>query len=164
MSVSGAGTVLCLVALVAGAIAAARRRGARHVGRVLIVVPVAASVLLSQNLFLRPGPPQQPQVGSYPSGHVAVVTALAFGAVLLFREPGRGRRQASGDQPLAHRTVSMFTLRNRSAAGQAAVARRPLRARPDPGVPCNDQVFHRYEPVLCALTSALDTSIDTFIA
>lgn len=94
-AIGGVGTLLCLAALTAGAVAAAvvRRRAGRGVGyvaRVLVTVPLAASVLLLQGLFLRPGPPQQPQVGTYPSGHVAVVTAIAFAAVLLYRELGRG--------------------------------------------------------------------------
>jgi undecaprenyl-diphosphatase len=59
------------------------------------MVPLAASVLLLQGLFLRPGPPQQPQVGTYPSGHVAVVTAIVFAAVLLYSELGRGWYRAT---------------------------------------------------------------------
>jgi membrane-associated phospholipid phosphatase len=99
-AISGVGTLLCLAALTAGAVAAAvvRRRGGRgagYVARVLVTVPAAASVLLLQGLFLRPGPPQQPQVGTYPSGHVAVVTAIAFAAVLLCRELGRGWHRAA---------------------------------------------------------------------
>lgn len=98
-AVSGVGTLLCLAALAAGAATVAVRRrgdrGARRVARVLVTVPLAASILLSQGLFLRPGPPQQPQAGTYPSGHVAVVTAIAFAAVLLYRELGRKWHRAA---------------------------------------------------------------------
>ncbi|GIJ66877.1 hypothetical protein Voc01_017940 [Virgisporangium ochraceum] len=95
-AVSGAGTLLCLVALVAGAVAVLRRRGrGARVGRVVATVPLAASVLLLQGLFLRPGPPQQPQLGTYPSGHVAVVTAVGFAAVLLYGQLGRAWHRAA---------------------------------------------------------------------
>lgn len=100
-AISGVGSLLCLAALVTGAVAATvavRRRGGRaagHVGRVLLTAPLAASILLLQGLFLRSGPPQQPQAGSYPSGHIAIVTAIAFTAVLLYRELGRGWHRAA---------------------------------------------------------------------
>jgi membrane-associated phospholipid phosphatase len=99
-AVGGVGTLLCVAALTAGAVAGAvvRRRSrpsAVPVARVLVTVPLAASILLLQGLFLRSGPPQQPQVGTYPSGHVAVVTAIAFAAVLLCRELGRGWHRAA---------------------------------------------------------------------
>lgn len=94
-AISGVGTLLCMAGLAAGAVAAAiamRRRGERAAGRVtaiLATVPLAASILLLQNLFLRSGPPQQPQAGTYPSGHVAVIAAVGFAAVLLYGELGR---------------------------------------------------------------------------
>lgn len=94
-AISGAGTMLFMAALAVGAVAVAvvvRRRGDRAAGRVaaiLATVPVTASILLLQGLFLRSGPPRQPQLGTYPSGHVAVVAALGFAAVLLYRELGR---------------------------------------------------------------------------
>lgn len=96
-AVSGGGTLLCLVALIAGVAGVARRYGTRARGfllRMLPIAPVGATVLLLQEVIARPGPPQQPQTGTYPSGHVAIVTAVAFAAVIVCGALGQAWRRA----------------------------------------------------------------------
>lgn len=95
---SGIGTLLCLVVLVCGAAAVWWRRRGRAGGflmRTLALGLLCGSVLLLQDLILRPGPPQQPQAGTYPSGHATVVTAAAFTAFVLCGWLGRTWRLAT---------------------------------------------------------------------
>lgn len=95
---SGVGTVLCLVAVGCGAAAVWWRDRGRAGGfllRALALGLLCGSVLLLQELVMRPGPPQQPQTGTYPSGHATVVTAAAVTTLVLYGRLGRGWRAAA---------------------------------------------------------------------
>jgi membrane-associated phospholipid phosphatase len=97
-AVSGVGTLVGLAALLVGAVLVWWRGRARSVGlllRVLVVTVASGSVLLLQNLILRPGPPQQPQLGTYPSGHATVMTALVLAGVLLYGTLGTAWRRGA---------------------------------------------------------------------
>jgi membrane-associated phospholipid phosphatase len=97
-AVSGVGTLLGLAALLVGAVLVWWRGRARSTGlllRVLAVAVTSGSVLLLQNLILRPGPPQQPQLGTYPSGHATVLTAIVVAAVLLYGTLGKAWRRGA---------------------------------------------------------------------
>lgn len=85
-AISGMGTLLCLLALVLVAATVLRRRRARAAGfvlRSLLLGVLCSSALFLQEVILRPGPAQQPEAATYPSGHTAVITAVAFTVFIL---------------------------------------------------------------------------------
>jgi membrane-associated phospholipid phosphatase len=89
---SGAGTLLLLGILVASAIAVWRRQRAEAPGlllRTLLLLAMCGSVLALQDVIGRAGPPQQPEPGTYPSGHATVATAALFAATVLSTRLGR---------------------------------------------------------------------------
>jgi len=89
---SGAGTLLCIGLVLAGAIAVWRRHRPRVTGmltRTLLLLLACGSVLMLQGLVQRAGPPQQPEAATFPSGHATIVTAAVFAAVVLYAELGR---------------------------------------------------------------------------
>lgn len=97
-AISGIGTLLCLAGLVAGAVAVWRRHRAAATEVLLrsaALGVLSASVLMLQNVVLRPGPPQQPQLSTYPSGHATIVTAIALTAVVLYGVLGPRWRTAA---------------------------------------------------------------------
>jgi membrane-associated phospholipid phosphatase len=94
-AISAVGTLACMAALLAGAVMVWRRRGAGLVLRASLMGVLCGSVMALQPLILRPGPPLQPQAGTYPSGHATVVTAIVFTAIVLYGSLGRGWRSVA---------------------------------------------------------------------
>lgn len=89
--VSGAGTLLCLGFVMVAAVIVWRRHRTKAAGlllRTLLLLGVCSSILLLQGLIQRAGPPQQPEVGTYPSGHATIVTAVVFAAIILYASLG----------------------------------------------------------------------------
>jgi membrane-associated phospholipid phosphatase len=83
---AGVGVLLAVAGLVL-AVAAALRRPAMRAGlwRHGVLLAACAAVAGTQVLFQRPGPPGAGQDWTYPSGHAAVITAVAVTAVTLCR-------------------------------------------------------------------------------
>jgi membrane-associated phospholipid phosphatase len=83
---AGVGVLLAVAGLVL-AVAAALRRPAMRAGlwRHGVLLAACAAVAGTQVLFQRPGPPGAGQDWTYPSGHAAVITAVAVTAVVLCR-------------------------------------------------------------------------------
>lgn len=83
---AGVGMLLAVAGLLL-AVAAALRRPAVRAGlwRHGILLVACAAVAGTQVLFQRPGPPGAGQDWTYPSGHAAVITAVAVTAVVLCR-------------------------------------------------------------------------------
>jgi undecaprenyl-diphosphatase len=85
-AVAGAGVLLAAAGLVVAVGAALRRPMERaRLWRSAVLLAACAAVAGTQVLFQRPGPPDAGQDWTYPSGHAAVVTALAVAAVVLCR-------------------------------------------------------------------------------
>lgn len=88
-AVSGAGTLACFGLLVAAAAASVRRRDRTALARAAVIALAGVALLGLQRLILRPGPPLQPEAGTYPSGHATMVTtAVAAALVLVAVRPG----------------------------------------------------------------------------
>ncbi|WP_433328589.1 phosphatase PAP2 family protein [Spirillospora sp. CA-294931] len=86
VAVSGAGTILAVVAVLAAAVALWwRERSAVLVARCAAVLAACLGTLVLQTVFQRSGPPVTEQDWTYPSGHVVVMTALGFTAVMIAR-------------------------------------------------------------------------------
>lgn len=83
--ISVAGTLLGLVAVLAGFAALWRARGAGTVARYAVVLVGCGATGLLQMVFQRPGPPVVEADWTYPSGHAAIMTAAAFTCVLMCR-------------------------------------------------------------------------------
>ncbi|WP_285697076.1 phosphatase PAP2 family protein [Actinomadura sp. NBRC 104412] len=87
--VSGAGTVIALALLLATVSDLLRRRraqGARLLARHAALLTACLATMALQAVFQRPGPPVTAQDWTYPSGHVTLLTALAFTAFMISRE------------------------------------------------------------------------------
>jgi undecaprenyl-diphosphatase len=83
---AGLGGLLAVAGLVVAVAAALRRPGVRsQLWRHGVLLAACAAVAGTQVLFQRPGPPGAGQDWTYPSGHAAVVTAVAVTAVVLCR-------------------------------------------------------------------------------
>lgn len=92
-AVSGAGTLLCLGLLIAAVAVAVRQGGGITVfTRAAAVAGAGVAVLGLQRLILRPGPPLQPEAGTYPSGHATVATAAVATALVLVAARASWRR------------------------------------------------------------------------
>jgi undecaprenyl-diphosphatase len=96
-AVSGIATVFGLGLMVVAVVALLRRRGTPR-GSVLIkaaaVLVLCLAVVGLQALFQRSGPPVTTQDWTYPSGHVTVLTALAFTAFVISGQVGPRLRTA----------------------------------------------------------------------
>ncbi|MFC9688933.1 phosphatase PAP2 family protein [Kribbella sp. NPDC056951] len=108
-TVSGIGTLIAVVALLVVAALTWRRRGTREGLLPLAVVPVCLSLLALQGLLNREGPPQQPEAGTYPSGHVTVVTT-AVAVTLLIGTTWRRRIAALGSTAILLVSASRIAL------------------------------------------------------
>ncbi|TQM45575.1 membrane-associated phospholipid phosphatase [Pseudonocardia cypriaca] len=85
-AVAGAGVLLAVAGLVLAVAAALRLPAVRaQLWRHAVLLAACAAVAGTQVLFQRPGPPGAGQDWTYPSGHAAVVTAVAVTAVVLCR-------------------------------------------------------------------------------
>lgn len=90
--ISFAGTLLLLVMLIAGAIMVWRHQRTEAPGlllRTLLLLALCGSVFALQGVIGRVGPPQQPDVGTYPSSHATLATAVLFAAAVLYARLGR---------------------------------------------------------------------------
>lgn len=86
-AVAGVGVLLAVAGLALAVAAALRRPEVRvHLWRHAVLLAACAAVAGAQVLFQRPGPPGAGQDWTYPSGHAAVVTAVAVTAVVLCRQ------------------------------------------------------------------------------
>ena len=82
----GAGVLLAVAGLAFAVVTALRRPEVRAgLWRHAVLLTACAAVAGAQVLFQRPGPPGAGQDWTYPSGHAAVVTAVAVTAVVLCR-------------------------------------------------------------------------------
>ncbi|WP_165969382.1 phosphatase PAP2 family protein [Actinomadura sp. KC06] len=87
--ISGAGTIVGLVLLLAAAAALLRRwraGSARLLPRHGVLLVACLATVALQAAFRRPGPPVTSQDWTYPSGHVTVLAALAFTAFVISLE------------------------------------------------------------------------------
>jgi membrane-associated phospholipid phosphatase len=85
-SISGIGTLFGFAVLLAAAICLLlrhRSRGARLLPRYGILLAACLLTVALQAAFRRSGPPVTAQDWTYPSGHVTVLTALAFTAFVI---------------------------------------------------------------------------------
>jgi membrane-associated phospholipid phosphatase len=83
---AGAGVLLAVAGLVLAVAAALRRPAVRaRLWQHAVLLAACSAVAGAQVLFQRPGPPGAGQDWTYPSGHAAVITAVAVTAVVLCR-------------------------------------------------------------------------------
>lgn len=84
-AVSGAAVLVCAATLVVVAVAAWRRNPSRRgtIARYSLLLLACAAIVLTQQLFQRPGPPVVATDWTYPSGHATIATGLAFTAIAM---------------------------------------------------------------------------------
>jgi undecaprenyl-diphosphatase len=88
---SGAGTLLLMAILTAGVVRVWRHHrseAASLLGRTALFLALCGSLLGLQGLIGRAGPPQQPEAGTYPSGHAIIVTAVLLASIILYARIG----------------------------------------------------------------------------